>query len=172
VAWLGEAGRMRGFTPDGRELSLAGLPLFNSSNEGTGLRSADGRRLYVVSSGKLTVAAAMDGRVERLIDLPPAWRLPAAPLTAASLSPDGRWLALESNISATDLLLIDLEAGTTAASGLGRRRPAGLAHRRIRAGAERWPASGPSIGAKTATGFEPPTLTFPMSSSVECRRTK
>ncbi len=117
VAWLGEAGRMRGFTPDGRELSLAGLPLFNSSNEGTGLRSADGRRLYVVSSGKLTVAAAMDGRVERLIDLPPAWRLPAAPLTAASLSPDGRWLALESNISATDLLLVDLESGLAAASG-------------------------------------------------------
>jgi hypothetical protein len=117
VAWLGESGRMRGFTPDGRELSLAGLPLFNSSNESTGLRSADGRRLYVVSSGKLTVAAAIDGRVERLIDLPPAWRLAAAPLTAASLSPDGRWLALESNISATDLLLIDLESGTAAASG-------------------------------------------------------
>jgi hypothetical protein len=117
VAWLGEAVRMRGFTPDGRELSLAGLPLFNSSNESTGLRSADGRRLYVVASGKLTVATAMDGGVERLIDLPPAFRLAAAPLTAASLSPDGRWLALESNISATDLLLIDLDSGTAAASG-------------------------------------------------------
>jgi hypothetical protein len=117
VAWLGEAGRMRGFTPDGRELSLAGLPLFNSSNESTGLRSSDGRRLYVVSSGKLTVATAMDGRVGRLIDLPPAFRLAAAPLTAASLSPDGRWLALESDISATDLLLIDLESGVVAASG-------------------------------------------------------
>jgi hypothetical protein len=117
VAWLGEAGRMRGFTPEGRELKLAGQPLFNSSNESTGLRSADGRRLYVVSPGKLAVVSAMDARTERLIDLPPGWSPAAESLMAASLSPDGRWLALESGTAATVLLLIDLESGAAAAAG-------------------------------------------------------
>lgn len=112
VAWLSG---MRGITPDGRVLSLPGVPFLNGGNGIWGLRSADGGLLYVLDSGKLRIASAADGRILRTIDLPTDVATNAG---VAAVSSDGRWLGrVTSGGAKAGLVLIDLERGELAASG-------------------------------------------------------
>lgn len=111
VAWFAS---MRGVTPDGHVLSMAGSPFLNGSSGSWGLRSPDGGHLFSLSSGKLLVASAADGRTIAAVDLQMGWGTSGIP---AAVSPDGQSLALAQSGGTTRLILVDLRRGEVVASG-------------------------------------------------------